>query len=546
MCVLGNYYMTAENPTVSDLRDERLWEPLGFVSNMTASGVRVTPENSLGLAAYYDGIRIIAEDLAKLSLKTYRRIPRGKEEARDHPVFPLLRRAPNENMTAMAFRESIVANAISWGGGYALIQRNGRGVPQRLDLVHPTRVKVDTDRAGRTFYEVAIERDKTSIRTAIVRQPDMFHVHGLSADGINGYSVARVGAESIGRALAQDRFSSSFFKSGSSPKGAIRFAKKFRDQEEIDRLRFQWQETYGGDRGWHKPIILEQGAEWQTITIPPEEAQMIESQNFSVLEICRWLRLAPHKLGHLADATFSNVEEMNIDHVNDSLMPWGVRVEQECTRKLFIGEEDEFFAKHNYKTLLRGNTEQQTTFFREMFNVGALSQNDIREESDLNPIGPEGDTYYVQGNLMRSEDAAEGSTNASEDPPAGRSDGFDNAENPPPPPNAQFEAFVRMVRSALAPCDRKESLAEKNAIRKHGEPGTIALHQWAISFREKHKKYVMESVSEIVLAICDLVGASYVPEDVDVFAQEYVNAMNDDRGDRVRALVKTIAERGKS
>lgn len=521
MCVLGSYFMTAENPTVSELRDERQWEPMGFISNLTASGARVTPENALSLSAYFRGIAIIAEDLAKISLVTYKRIPRGKERAPDHPVFSLLRRAPNENMSSMSFREAMTANAISWGGGFALIQRNGRGVPQRLDLIHPSRVRVDIDRSGKVFYEVGIEKDRTSIRTAIVRQSDVFHVHGVSSDGINGYSVARIGAESLGRAMAQDRFSSSFFRSGSSPKGAIKFAKKFRDQEEIDRLRFQWSETYGGDRGWHKPIVLEQGMEWQSITIPPEEAQMIEAQNFSVLEISRWLRIAPHKLSHLADATFSNVEEMNIDHVNDTLMPWAVRWEQECTRKLFIGEEEEFFAKHNFRGLLRGNTEQQENFLRGMFNIGAMSQNDIREEIDMNPIGPDGDTYYIQGQMIRSEDAADGATNASDEPPASRTDGFDN--RPRQALAGETMAIQRLIADVLKPCDSKESLAARNAEKKLSG---AALMSWINQFRTKHQGYVLSALAPIIVGVADLLGGS-VAEDIDdvkAFASEYVIA----------------------
>lgn len=520
MCVLGNYFQTAENPTVSDLRDERMWQPMGFISNVTSAGVSVTPDNAKTVSAYFDGIRIISEDIAKLPLRTFRRLrPRGREEAVDHPVYALLMRSPNDNMASMAFREAMTANAISWGGGYAIIERNGSGEATRLDIVHPSRVRVDVDRQGRTFYEIGIERTNEVIRTMIVRQVDMFHLHGLSDDGVNGYSVARLGAESLGRAMAQDRFSSSFFRSGSSPKGAIRFAKKFNNREEIERLRAQWQETYGGERGWHKPIILEQGAEWKTITIPPEEAQMIESQKFSVRDIARWLRIAPHKLGDLEDATFSNIEQQTIDHVNDTLMPWMVRWEEEITRKLLIGEEQDVFSKHDVEELLRGDSEARSQFLREMFNIGAMSQNDVRDRLDLNPIGPEGDVYYIQGQMIRSEDAAEGTTNASDEPPAGRIDGFDNE---PQQPEQQLELFAEIIQQALVKCDLKEKLAIGKAAKKHGGTSTDAFIAWFREFHEGHERYVYDAVSPVIATVGKLAKKSFSLELVRQFAVQYV------------------------
>lgn len=534
MCVLGKL-MTAENPTVSDLRDERQWQPLGFSSNLTSSGVRINPANALTVSAYYDGIRIISEDIAKLPFPTFRKLDRGREEAPEHPVYRLLKREPNENMSAMSFRETMTGHAISWGGGFALIERDGRGTPLRLDIVHPSRVKTEIDKQGRTFYEVGINRDRTSIETIIVLQPNMFHLHGMSEDGVNGYSVASLGAESLGRAISQERFSSSFFRSGSSPKGALRFAKKFRDQEELERLRNQWQETYSGLDGWHKPIILEQGAEWQQITIPPEDAQMIESQNFSVTDIARWLRIAPHKLGLLENATFSNIEEQNIDHINDTLLPWMVRWEEECTRKLFVGEEDVFFAKHDTKELLRGNSEARSAFLREMFNIGALSQNEVRQENGMNPI-EDGDVYYVQGQLIRSEDAAEGTTNATDGPPAGRLDGLDNE------PQQRAAALVGLVMHALVKCDMKEKMARTNAIKKCGA-GSDGLRSWEKKFRDKQRDYVFDAVMPVMESIAQLVSMKINTALVSQFATEYVlTGLNPEPAERRRMLVYQLLD----
>ena len=110
----------------------------------------------------------------------------------------------------------------------------------------------------------------------------------------------------------------------------------------------------------------------------------------------------------MENATFSNIEEQNIDHVTDTLMPWFERWEEEADRKLFVQDEEQFFAEHLLNALLRGNAAARSTLYRELWHIGVFSQNDIRELENLNPIGEDGDTYYVPMNVSRSEDAASG------------------------------------------------------------------------------------------------------------------------------------------
>lgn len=523
MCVLDSL-MAQEDLSVTDLRDPRLWSEFGFVTTDTNSGITVNPDNALALGAYYDGIRIISEDIGKLPFITYRRLtPRGKERARDHPIFPLLNEAPNQNMSAMAFRETLTANAIGWGGGFALIRKNGLGEPIELKPIHPSRVQVELSQQGRMFYIVGNDDGSSSV----VRQSNMFHLHGLSPDGMNGYSVARLGAESIGRGLSAAAFSASFFRQGSSPKGAIKTMRTFETDEAIERLRSQWQRTYSGSDGWHRPIILEAGMEWQPISVPPEDAQLIETEHFSVIEIARWLRIAPHKLGALERSTFSNIEEQNIDHVNDTLIPWARRWEAEAHRKLFVDDPDHF-AEHLFLALLRGNSEQRSGFHRELFNIGAVSQNDVRELENMNPIGPEGDVYYVNGNLVRSQDAAEGSTAATTDPPAGRVDGFDSRRE-------EREGAFFLFTSTLERCQAKE----RRALSRIGGrfKGEELVYQ-VKNFYSSHRRHLVDAFEVVAMAVARMAGTELESELTEAVVGRYVSAvtLSGDAGAAIREM----------
>ena len=502
--------MTAENTGLTKLKDPRLWSEFGFTGQPTSSGQTITPDSALALSAYYDGIRIISEDIAKLPFVTFERLePRGKRRASDHPVYPLLKVQPNPNMTSLSFRETLTSHAIGWGGGFAMINRNRRGDPAGLDIIHPSRVETDLDRKNELFYKVVLGSQRNEM--VIIRQENMFHLHGISPDGMNGYSVARVGAESLGRGMAAERFSASFFRSGSSPTGVLTHPMQFKDKEAIDRMRRQFQETYAGESGWWKPIILEQGMDWKSISIPPEDAQLIETNRFSILDIARWLRIAPHKLAELEHATFSNIEEQNIDHVVDTLMPWMRRWEEEASRKLFTGD-DRFFAEHQVQALLRGNQEARGTFYREQFNIGALSQNDIRDLENMNPIEG-GDTYYINGSLVRTEDAAKGMTTATTLPPAGRTDGNDNEAD---------QSKVRgLISCCLERCYRKELLASEAAVQKHTHPA--AFLRWQKGFYKRHQVYMTLQLGPTLQAIEVLSGLSFNRDTLEEFVTEYIS-----------------------
>lgn len=499
MTVLGKY-CTPHDGGISALRerDPRLWHEFGFTSgDQTGSGFGVTPDVALQIAAYYDAIRIISEDIAKVPLITYRRLqPRGKERAPTHPVSALLQKSSNRNMSAFSFREALTSHALGWGSGYAFIRRES-GVPVELDLIHPSRVESNFTPSGDLFYMVKMPQGNV----VTITQFNMFHLHGLSADGVNGYSVARIGAESLGRALAQQQFGASFFRSGSSAMGAIKHPMQLEEDQKV-RLRNQWQETYAGPAGWHKPLILEEGMEWQQISIPPEDAQLLESENFSVLEIARWFRIAPHKLAHMENATFSNIEEQNIDHVTDTLMPWFERWEEEADRKLFVEDEDEFFAEHLLNALLRGNAEARSTLYRELWHIGVFSQNDIRELENLNPIS-DGDTYYVPMNVSRSEDAASG--DAAKDQATTLDNRDDGNDNQPRDFSAKANAMAVSLGCAMLKLQARERKRVEYLIKK-GHSGA-ALNERVAEFYEKHAPIIVNDLQPLVDAAVDLRGS---------------------------------------
>lgn len=202
-------------------------------------------------------------------------------------------------------------------------------------------------------------------------------------------------------AMAMEEYGARFFSNGANPGGVLEHPSKLSDTSQAN-LRKSWNEMHQGLTNQHRIAILEEGMTYKQVGIPPENAQFLESRKFQLAEIARLLHIPPHMLADLDRATFSNIEHQGIEFVQYTMTPWFTRWEETCNRKLLVGfEKSAFFCEFLVDALLRGDSAARATFYKELFYLGALSPNDIREKENLNPIeDPNGDKYFVQANML--------------------------------------------------------------------------------------------------------------------------------------------------
>ena len=219
-----------------------------------------------------------------------------------------------------------------------------------------------------------------------------------------GYSPIALAKNSLGLSLACEDFGSSFFANGATPSGVLEYPNTVKDPEKV---RDAWRRAYGsGNR--HKIAVLEQGMKYQSISIPNNEAQFLETRKFQVEEIARIYRVPLHMIGDLDHATFSNVEHLSLDFVKYSLDPWIVRWEQSLQKALLSdSEKGQYFVKFNVDGLLRGDYASRMQGYATARQNGWMSANDIREKEDMNLIPDEdgGNLYLVNGSFTKLADA---------------------------------------------------------------------------------------------------------------------------------------------
>jgi HK97 family phage portal protein len=356
----------------------------------TEAGINVDAPVALTISAVWRAVNVVSGTLAFLPLDVFRKEKSGsRTHLSDHPV-QLIIDEPNSTTTDFIFRQSMHAARMLYGNAYALIERKEGGRPVALHFIHPDSVTPHKNREG-IFYTVAA--------LGIIHQKDMIHLHGLSYDGLKGKSFITVARESIALAKAAETFGSRFFGSGTKNSGIIEVPGKL-DEQSYKNLKASWDAAYTGLGNSHGTPILEAGATYKPISVPPEDAQFLGTRQFQIEEIARWFGVQPHILMDLSRSTNNNIEHQGMEFVRYTLAPELRMWESELKRKLFTGpEKADHYIEFNLNALLRGDSKSRSEFYKGMFAVGAMSPNEIRKLENV-PGYPEGDRKYVQAGFV--------------------------------------------------------------------------------------------------------------------------------------------------
>ena len=381
-----------------------------FLFGGTTSGKTVNERTAMQTTAVYACVRILSEAVAGLPLHIYRyRSDGGKERIPLHPLYHLLHDEPNPEMTSFVFRETLMSHLLLWGNAYAQVVRNGRGQAVALYPLLPSKMDVSRAANGELLYTYYRDTDETGLNPKggyiTLRRDEVLHIPGLGFDGLIGYSPIAMAKNAIGMSLATEEYGASFFANGANPGGVLEHPGVIKD---IGRVKESWNSAYQGNGNAHKIAVLEEGMKFQSIGIPPEQAQFLETRKFQINEIARIYRVPPHMVGDLEKSSFSNIEQQSLEFVKYTLDPWVVRWEQSLQQSLILpSEKPSLFIRFNLDGLLRGDYQSRMNGYAVGRQNGWMSANDIRELEDMNriPAGEGGDLYLVNGNMTKLADA---------------------------------------------------------------------------------------------------------------------------------------------
>lgn len=369
---------------------------------MSSSGKVVTADKAIHLSAVWACVRLLSESVSTLPLKIYERQSDGsRKPATNHPVYQVLCRRPNMEMTPSRFMLMLVASICLRGNAFIEKKMIGSKLVSLIPLL-PQNMVVKRLENGRLEYTYTENGQKR-----VIPEKNLMHIRGFGLDGVCGMMPMREGRDVIGAAMAVEESAAKIFENGLQSSGFLS-AEQALDAEQRERLR-GYMQAFTGSKNAGKIMVLEGGLKYQNVTMNPEAAQMLESRAFSIEEICRWFRVPAFMVGHAdkQSSWASSVEGMNLQFLTNTLRPLLVNIEQEISRCLLDGNDD-LFAEFSVEGLLRADSAGRSAYYTTALQNGWMSRNDVRRLENMPPIEG-GDLYTVQLNLTPLEDLKQNS-----------------------------------------------------------------------------------------------------------------------------------------
>lgn len=341
----------------------------------TKAGITVGPKGALGIAAWWRGVRYLTETLAGLPAHTYR----DQGSTRSRRANPVWREKPDAETPWFALIEFWMMSLLHKGNAYAWKQRDAQGRVIGLRVLHPDRMKVGQASDGTKVFQIDnnVEYGYTT--------REILHIPGLSYDGVCGLNPIQAHAETLGLVKAADEYAARHFGQGSHLRAYLSLPQTL-TTEEADLLRARWELFHSGMANASAFGVLGNGAEYKTVSLDPQQTQLLETRKYNTVSIAQILGVVPHKLYDLERATYSNIEHQSIEAVTDGIVPWAIRLEA------WINFDPDLMAEGNFlefqiEGLLRGDTATRYEAYSKAVGGPWMTGDEARRLENRAPMG---------------------------------------------------------------------------------------------------------------------------------------------------------------
>lgn len=438
-----------QEPRFNIAFQEPVWTELA-AARRSISGESVNWQTALRVSTWLRCGLVISDDVSTVPCKVMKKdLATGRRtEATDHPLNELLTLAPNSWMDGLQLRETIAMHTFFTGAGRCFVNRV-RGRVMELVPLRPECVTVEQN----TDYSLKYTATSANGETMEIPQFAIWEVRGPSWDSWRGMDISGLAREALGLAMATERAHAARFGNGIQTTGLYSVEGNL-DDIQYKRLYTWLTQNHIGAQNSGKPFLLDRNAKYTEMSMNGVDAQHLETRRYQVEEVCRNAGVLPIMVGHSDKATtYASAEQMFLHHNVRTARPWHRRFERSMMRQLLTREEVRagYYIKFFDTELLRGAAKDRSEFYWKLFQMGALSPNEILAFEDQD--GYEGgDIHLVPGNMMTAENAAKAGppgASAATSPPA-EDDPGEDGDKPEDgaPPAARRRVNVGRVLSA--------------------------------------------------------------------------------------------------
>lgn len=357
-------------------------DPLQMLFGSYTSGSK-----DMQLSTVYRCVDLISNTVAQMDFRLLN-ITSNPIPEYNNPLYNILCKTPNRYMTRFMFMKTIVMNMLLKGNAYVHINRDERGNVINMVILDNSKmvVQVINEKLIYTYDGSNLDND------------NVVHIRNISYDGITGVSTINAAHLTLDSATASEIHSNNFFAKGANLAGILTTSVNLNDGQKEQMLK-SWQANYGGTNGGGV-AILSGNMEYKPISVNPRDAQLLETRQYNVIEICRFFGVSPIMAFDLSNSSYQNAEASSLSFLQETIQPILEKIELEFWKvALKPSEKARYDIRFNTEDYLKIDKDSLATYYSKLFQMGALTTNELREKLGL-PRIIEGDTAFIQANVV--------------------------------------------------------------------------------------------------------------------------------------------------
>lgn len=358
-----------------------------FSTTNTDSGESVTPDTAAGVGTFYRCLFLLSSVVGSCPVEVFRK---RDHECIDHPLFD----SANQQMTYTQFElfQLMMVYRLVWGNTFVYKKRGPYDQIIDLKPLYPEAVQVDIQKGQKVFLVKKIKDDGTIDETSkpqVFTDWEIMHIPNMGYNGMTGLPVVSLMAQSLGTAIAADRLAARFYSAGTQLGGIIKVKAPLRNQSQAEGIKARWMQKNAGVAHAGNVAVLDAETDFQSITIPPDQLQFLESRRWQTTEIARWFGIPPHLVGDVEKSTSwgSGIETQNIGLNTYTLNGHTTPIEQRLTREIVQVRGQ--LAKFNLDALMRGSTVERYQALSQAVGGPWMTVNEGRISENKKPMDDE-------------------------------------------------------------------------------------------------------------------------------------------------------------
>lgn len=356
----------------------------------------VTPDAALQISAVFACVELLAQTISTLPLYVYKEMGNGGRTPDKGRLWMLLHERPNAWMTPSEFLSAMVVNRMLRGNAYAQIIRDSEGDPIAMVPLSPDQMEVSVTAGGEvyTYYQDGV--------ISVIAPENIIHWKGLG-NGYIGLSKLEYMRATADEAISAQDNASRLYGSYSKPSGVLQTDSALNDEQ----LSAVFERFKGMSRGGAGLYVVDRGLKYQQLSLTPADAQLLQTRQFSVEEICRWFGVPGVLVGSTATTTWgSGIQQIVEGFHKFTIGPLCKQLEQALSRRLVGVTDMDTTIEFKLDGFLRTTPEARASFYSTMAQNGAMTRNEIRRLENLPPVEG-GDALTAQSNLVPIEKLGE-------------------------------------------------------------------------------------------------------------------------------------------